>query len=335
MLRIRSHPVKSPVDVCRCSMILTPGNCSAPMFVMENVTVNAKEQRRGVVIAAVDRGALSGGAGAAVRGVSAWQGRRLLAADRQRGVAALAHGNRGQVPTNAMNEEIPLSISPSSPILNRASRYLARALRPRALVVSCARRGKAMPDTTPTKDDLLAALAVESRYWDALVATVEHAGLMDRPGANNGPWTFRDMAAHLNGWRAWTITRMEAAQRGAGPPAHPWPAGLDEETEAGVDAINAWFSARDKDQPASEVLAESAAQFAALAVAVASMPSDDLLTPGRFAWLGDLPIAPAVLGSSFAHLHTDHEPDIRAWLRRETGGEPALPSAPPTFGYGE
>jgi len=261
--------------------------------------------------------------------------RANCSADRHRGAATLAHGNRGQVATNAMDEEIPLSISPSSPILNRASRYLARALRPRALVVSCARRGKAMPDTTPTKDDLLAALAIERRYWDALVATVEHAGLMDHPSANNGPWTFRDMAAHLNGWRGWTITRLEAAHRGAGPPAHPWPAGLDEETEAGVDAINTWFSARDKDQPASEVLAESAAQFAALAAAVASMPSDDLLTPGRFAWLGDLPIGPAVLGSSFAHLHTDHEPDIRAWLRRETGGEPALPLAPPTFGYGE
>lgn len=192
-----------------------------------------------------------------------------------------------------------------------------------------------MPDTTPTKDDLLAALAVERRYWDALVATVERAGLMDRPGANNGPWTFREMAAHLNAWRGWTVARLEAAHRGAGPPTHPWPAGLDEETEAGVDAINAWFAARDKDRPATEVLAETATQFDALAAAVAATPTNDLLTPGRFAWLGNLPIGPAVLCSSFAHLHTDHEPDIRAWLRRETGGDLALPPAPPTFGYGE
>lgn len=30
----------------------------------------------------------------------------------------------------------------------------------------------------------------------------------------------------------------------------------------------------------------------------------------------------------------DHEPTIRAWLRRELGAEPALPPAPPPFGSG-
>jgi len=68
-----------------------------------------------------------------------------------------------------------------------------------------------MPDTTPTKDDLLAALAAEHRYWNALVVIVENAGLMDRPGANNGPWTFKDIAVHLNGWRGVTLARLEAA----------------------------------------------------------------------------------------------------------------------------
>jgi uncharacterized protein DUF1706 len=190
-----------------------------------------------------------------------------------------------------------------------------------------------MPDTTPTKDDLLAAIAVERRYWDALVAAVERAGLMDRPGANNGPWTFKDMASHLNAWRALTLARLEAASHGGGPPAHPWPAGMEEGRD--IDAINAWFYARDKERPARDVLAESAAQFDALAATVAAMPADDLLTPGRFAWLGDLPIGPAVLGYSFTHLHTDHAPDIRAWLQRETGSAPALPPEPPTFGYSE
>jgi hypothetical protein len=192
-----------------------------------------------------------------------------------------------------------------------------------------------MPETTPTKDDLLGALAVERRFWDALVAVVEDAGLMDRPGANNGPWTFKDLAAHLNGWRGQTAARLEAAARGAGPPAHPWPAGLDEATPVGVDAINAWFYERAKDRPAAEVLAETAAQFDALVVTVAATPAADLLTPGRVRWLGDLPVGPALLGFSFAHLHTDHEPDIRAWLRRELGDEPALPPPPPTFGYEE
>ena len=114
-----------------------------------------------------------------------------------------------------------------------------------------------MPETTPTKGDLLAALASERRFWEALVAVVQDAGLLDRPGANNGPWTFKDVAAHLNGWRGLTVARLEAAARGAGSPAPPWPAGLDEATDAGTDAINAWFYARGRPRAAAEVLGET------------------------------------------------------------------------------
>src|SRR5262245_39571631 len=196
-----------------------------------------------------------------------------------------------------------------------------------------------MPDRSPTKDDLLAAIAAERRFWDALVATVKRTGLMDRPGADRGSWTFKDVAAHLNGWRGLTLARLEAARRGDGPPVHPWPSGLDEDTPAGTDAINAWFAARAKDRSATDVLAETTTQFDALVATVAAMPAADLLTPGRFAsvadWLADLPIGPALLGFSFTHLHTDHELDIRAWLRRETGIEPDLPPPPQNFGHVE
>jgi len=104
---------------------------------------------------------------------------------------------------------------------------------------------------------------------------------------------------------------------------------------ADIDTINAWFYERGKDRPVEAVLAETTAQFDAMSATVAAMPADDLLMPGRFAWLGNLPIGPAMLGYSFTHLHTDHEPDIRAWLRHETGSDPILPPAPPTFGYEE
>lgn len=67
--------------------------------------MNSKEQQRGLVIAEVDRGVLSVEEGAAVLDVSARQVRRILTAYRQRGVAALAHGNRGKVPTNAVDAE--------------------------------------------------------------------------------------------------------------------------------------------------------------------------------------------------------------------------------------
>jgi len=80
-------------------------NCSAKMSGMEKIIVNRQEQQRSLVIAEVDRGTLSVGEGAAVLGVSARQGRRLLTAYRQRGIAAVVHDNRGKVPSNAVDEE--------------------------------------------------------------------------------------------------------------------------------------------------------------------------------------------------------------------------------------
>jgi len=80
-------------------------NCSAKMSVIENIIVNRQEQQRGLAVAGIDRGEIAAAEGAALLGVSARHARRLLAAYRQRGVAALAHGNRGKVPINAVGEE--------------------------------------------------------------------------------------------------------------------------------------------------------------------------------------------------------------------------------------
>ena len=80
-------------------------NCSAKMSAMEKIIVNKQEQQRSLVIAEVDRGALSVGEGATLLGRSERQVRRVLTAYRQQGIAALMHGNRGIVPMNAVDEE--------------------------------------------------------------------------------------------------------------------------------------------------------------------------------------------------------------------------------------
>lgn len=192
-----------------------------------------------------------------------------------------------------------------------------------------------MHTETPTKRDLLDAIEAERRYWNALVEAMTNAGLTNEFSDSEDSWTFRDVAVHLNGWRGWTLTRLTAGLDRENPPTPPWPEDLSEETQAGTDTINAWFAAQATDQTMADVLVETDAQFDALAAAVAAMPDADLLTPGRFPWLGDLPIGPALLGYSYAHLHIEHDPELRDWLRRARGVEPDLPSAPPTFGYVE
>ena len=71
----------------------------------ETVSLNAKEQQRGMVFNRVERGELTGMEAAELAGLSLRQVRRLLAAYRREGVAALAHGNRGRGPAHALPEE--------------------------------------------------------------------------------------------------------------------------------------------------------------------------------------------------------------------------------------
>lgn len=70
------------------------------------VALSRKEQKRAMVIAEVDRGQMRGREGAVVLGISLRHFRRLVAGYRKEGVVALAHGNRGRQPINAMGERV-------------------------------------------------------------------------------------------------------------------------------------------------------------------------------------------------------------------------------------
>lgn len=68
--------------------------------------MNAKEQRRIMVLTEVVSGALSVAAAADCLQVSERHTKRLLAAFRRGGVAALAHGNRGRQPAHTLSAEV-------------------------------------------------------------------------------------------------------------------------------------------------------------------------------------------------------------------------------------
>jgi len=172
-----------------------------------------------------------------------------------------------------------------------------------------------MSDTT-SKSSLLARIDQAQQTWESIV---NEAGpeRFDQPGAA-GDWTLKDVAGHLNGWRTRTVNRVEAAARNEAPPANPWPAELTDETNEGVEGINAWMYDHYRDMPAEDILGETREQFGRLRAAVEAIPEADLNEPGRYAWLGDYPIS-AVVEGSLDHLHGEHEPALRAWL----AGNPA------------
>jgi hypothetical protein len=162
--------------------------------------------------------------------------------------------------------------------------------------------------TAPTKGQVLAAIDRERQAWETLLAEVGEARMLE-PGPM-GDWTFRDLIAHLDGWRARGLQRMEAAIAGQPEPPSPWPANLDSD-----DKINSWIYERNRDRLLGEVIDESRQSFARLAEIVQRLPDEALSDPNYFPWLEGNALGPAIAnGDYFGHLHEEHEPSVRQWL---------------------
>ena len=68
--------------------------------------------------------------------------------------------------------------------------------------------------TTTTKGDLLEAIEREREAWEALLAEVGEDRMLE--AGPMGEWTFKDLVAHLNGWRArfgWQICEIPLSIR--------------------------------------------------------------------------------------------------------------------------
>lgn len=162
-----------------------------------------------------------------------------------------------------------------------------------------------MTDTPGTlRDHMLARIRDEQQAWRAVVDEVG-ADRMLEPGPM-GEWTFRDLAAHLLGWRERTIAYIEAAVRGEGRPRDPWPDGLGD-----PDAVNDWIQEQHAGRTPEEVLADVDLSFDRLAAALAALPDARLADPNAIA--GFEGYSPA--GTDWlSHWHEEHEDDVRRWL---------------------
>ena len=77
-----------------------------------------------------------------------------------------------------------------------------------------------------TKQDVLRAIDADEQFWNRLVNAVGPE-YMEVPGAM-GDWTFKDLAAHIYGWRVASLNRLEGKMTGAlsgRPLPHTPPAG--------------------------------------------------------------------------------------------------------------
>lgn len=167
-----------------------------------------------------------------------------------------------------------------------------------------------------TREELLATIQSLREDLDQVVAEVDEERMLEPE--TFGEWSFKDLIAHLTGWRLTTATRLEAGLRG-GEPVYPWPSQLDESDDldvGNVDEINRWFFETNRDKPFAVILRESNETFERVERAIAAMPEDDLLMPGRFAWVSwtGEGLGPAVVRGTRNHYRHEHEPAISVWL---------------------
>ena len=152
--------------------------------------------------------------------------------------------------------------------------------------------------------ELVALCQRERQVWRDLVDEVG-VDRMTEPGPM-GPWSFKDLAAHLLGWRDRTIDRLGAAADGRETPAPAWPSDLDDD-----DSINAWIQARSDARSVRDVLDDVDRSYERLANAIAALPEKLVARRDAFPWLEGESLAETDL---FGHLYDEHMPSIRAWL---------------------
>src|SRR4051812_2703048 len=164
--------------------------------------------------------------------------------------------------------------------------------------------------SSPTREEALAAFDAARREHQDFLASIPRER-MTEPGAT-GPWSVKDVIAHLAAWRSRTLARLEAAAAGQSEPPPPWPPDLHEDPD--VELINVWFYEQHRDDPLETVLAGWDTSFDRLRAALAALPDAALYDPAYFPWLDGTPLIEAVPGGCLGHFHEEHEPPLRAWL---------------------
>jgi hypothetical protein len=196
-----------------------------------------------------------------------------------------------------------------------------------------------MTQIPTTKADLLRALETEQDWWRTALDLAAQDGPLTGDEEIDANWTVKELVGHVSGWRDWTLARLTAAADGATKAVAPWPSDMHDDSEAGVDAINAWFKDQVNEQTLEEAVAHLQSQLDDLRAVVERIPDDDLLSPGRFTaldpQLSELPIGPALIGFSIAHVHIEHAPALQAWLTARLGQHVELAPTPSNFGYDE
>lgn len=163
-----------------------------------------------------------------------------------------------------------------------------------------------------TRDELLARITLERQLWEETVQAIG-PGHAHVPGAMGQDWTFLDLVAHLTAWWRREVAQVALIARGERPSPHP--------SREEVQVINAWTQLTNRDRSWEAVTRDAAETWDQWEAGVTALPGGDLLTVGRYEWLGQETLGGRLLADFMDHWHAEHEPKARTLLEHLTGGQ--------------
>lgn len=161
------------------------------------------------------------------------------------------------------------------------------------------------------KGHILAALREQFERWEDLLASMSDEQITTPHLPSH--WTIKDQVAHLWAWQQRSIARLEAALLKREPEFPKWSSESDPDGEGNTDRTNAWIYETYREQPWPAVLENWRAGFQRFLELGGQLPERDLLSGGKYAWLGGHPLA-FILLASYGH-HQEHLDGSLAWLR--------------------
>jgi len=160
------------------------------------------------------------------------------------------------------------------------------------------------------KSQILFQLKQSFAQWQDLLASLDQEQMITPLTPSD--WTVKDIVAHMWAWQQGSVARMEAALRDR-PPAYPdWWLANGPDPEEDLNRTNAWIFRANRERSWESVYTHWKDQFQRYISLTSTLGEDDLLIPGRYAWMGSYAIADSCLGS-IEH-HKEHFDDLKTWL---------------------
>lgn len=149
------------------------------------------------------------------------------------------------------------------------------------------------------KAQILVAIREVFRRWEELLAGLSEVQLTTPLHPSH--LSIKDVMAHLRAWQQVSIARLEAAQQDREPEFPEWLSGGHPEAEGSLDTYNERIYLANRDLPWADVYHGWKAGFLRFLALAESIPDEDLLSIGRYAWLNEYPLSAVLLGSHGHH----------------------------------